>query len=99
MASSNPAETALDAHSGDGYDASPPLVTGNLSFHEITDLVAYHADVPALAGDVPIVAKIELAQAYENLDDILGPAFAIMVARGDLGVQLPLEQIPLKRSP
>jgi pyruvate kinase len=54
--------------------------------------------VSALAGDVPIVAKIELAQAYENLDDILGPAFAIMVARGDLGVQLPLEQIPLIQS-
>ncbi|ARA93527.1 MAG: hydrogenase [Bacteroidetes bacterium] len=44
MARSNPAETALDAHSGDGYDASPPLVTGNLSFHDITDLVAYHAE-------------------------------------------------------
>lgn len=52
-------------------------------------------DVGRLAGDVPIVAKIELAQAYENLDDIIGPSSGVMVARGDLGVQLPLEKIPM----
>ena len=52
-------------------------------------------DVARLAGDVPIVAKIELAQAYENLDDIIGPSSGVMVARGDLGVQLPLEKIPM----
>jgi pyruvate kinase len=51
--------------------------------------------VAELAGDIPIIAKIELAQAYENLDDIIGPSFGLMVARGDLGVQLPLERIPL----
>jgi pyruvate kinase len=51
--------------------------------------------IAALAGDAPIVAKIELAQAYENLDDIIEPSAAVMVARGDLGVQLPLEKIPL----
>lgn len=51
--------------------------------------------VADLAGDVPIIAKIELAQAYENLDDIIEPSFGLMVARGDLGVQLPLERIPL----
>ncbi len=53
------------------------------------------AKVGALAGGVPVIAKIELAQAYENLDDIISEAFAVMVARGDLGVQLPLEQIPM----
>ncbi|MET0565399.1 MAG: pyruvate kinase [Acidimicrobiia bacterium] len=51
--------------------------------------------VAQLAGDAPIIAKVELAQAYENLDDIIGPSSGIMVARGDLGVQLPLERIPL----
>ncbi|HLE95214.1 MAG TPA: pyruvate kinase [Acidimicrobiia bacterium] len=51
--------------------------------------------VGELSGDVPVIAKIELAQAYENLDDILEPSFGVMVARGDLGVQLPLERIPL----
>jgi pyruvate kinase len=52
--------------------------------------------VAELAGDdTPIIAKIELAAGYQNLDGILDTAPAIMVARGDLGVQLPLEKIPL----
>lgn len=51
--------------------------------------------VRSLAGDVPVIAKIELAQAYENLDSILLSAEGVMVARGDLGVQLPLQRLPL----
>lgn len=45
--------------------------------------------------DVPIIAKVELAMAYDNLDDILSAADGVMVARGDLGVELPLQRIPL----
>lgn len=52
-------------------------------------------DIRELAGGAPVIAKIELATAYENLDDILSEAAGAMVARGDLGVQLPLERIPL----
>ncbi len=48
-----------------------------------------------LAGGTPVIAKIELAIAYQNLDDILTESAGAMVARGDLGVQLPLERIPL----
>jgi len=51
--------------------------------------------VASLAGDVPIIAKIELAQALDNLDEILEVSFGVMVARGDLGVQLPLDRLPL----
>jgi pyruvate kinase len=51
--------------------------------------------VASLAGDAPIIAKIELAQALDNLDEILKASFGVMVARGDLGVQLPLDRIPL----
>jgi pyruvate kinase len=54
--------------------------------------------VAALAGDVPIIAKIELAQALDNLDEILKVSFGVMVARGDLGVQLPLDRLPLIQS-
>jgi pyruvate kinase len=54
--------------------------------------------VAALAGEAPIIAKIELAQAIDNLDEILKVSFGIMVARGDLGVQLPLDRIPLIQS-
>lgn len=52
-------------------------------------------DVANLVADVPIIAKIELAQAYDNLDSILQSSEGVMVARGDLGVQLPLERLPL----
>ncbi len=41
-----------------------------------------------------VVAKIERAEAIENLDGILSAADAIMIARGDLGVQIPLEDVP-----
>jgi len=52
-------------------------------------------EVAELAGgSTPVIAKIELAAGYENLDAILEVAQGAMVARGDLGVQLPLEQIP-----
>lgn len=54
--------------------------------------------VAGLAGDTPVIAKIELAQALENLDEIITSSFGVMVARGDLGVQLPLETIPLIQS-
>lgn len=48
-----------------------------------------------LAGGVPVIAKIELVAAYDNLDDILSESAGVMVARGDLGVQMPLERIPM----
>ena len=44
---------------------------------------------------VPVVAKIEKPQAVENLAEIVQAFDGIMVARGDLGVELPLEQVPL----
>jgi pyruvate kinase len=52
-------------------------------------------EIRELAGGTPVIAKIELAVAYQNLDDILTESAGAMVARGDLGVQLPLERIPL----
>ncbi|MFJ7246101.1 pyruvate kinase [Kitasatospora sp. NPDC098652] len=44
---------------------------------------------------VPVIAKIEKPQAVENLDSIVDAFDGIMVARGDLGVEMPLEQVPL----
>ena len=43
---------------------------------------------------LPLVAKIEKQQALERLDAIVGAADAIMVARGDLGVEIPIERVP-----
>ncbi|TAK71149.1 MAG: pyruvate kinase [Actinomycetota bacterium] len=44
---------------------------------------------------IPILAKVEKPQAVENLADIVAAFDGVMVARGDLGVELPLEQVPL----
>ncbi|WP_328496960.1 pyruvate kinase [Streptomyces sp. NBC_00414] len=44
---------------------------------------------------LPVIAKVEKPQAVENIDDIVAAFDGIMVARGDLGVEMPLEQVPI----
>jgi len=46
------------------------------------------------APDVPLVAKLERPQALDRLDEILAACEAVMVARGDLGLEMPLERVP-----
>jgi pyruvate kinase len=54
------------------------------------------AELRALVkGRALVVAKIEKAQALGSIEDILAVADAVMVARGDLGVELPFERVPL----
>jgi len=45
--------------------------------------------------ELPLVAKIEKPQAVENIEEIVTAADCVMVARGDLGIELPLERVPL----
>jgi pyruvate kinase len=45
-------------------------------------------------ADVPLVAKLERPQALEQLEEIIASCDAVMVARGDLGLEMPLERVP-----
>ena len=55
--------------------------------------VKSHIATPAQT--IPVIAKIEKHEALDHIDDILAVADAIMVARGDLGIEIPLEEVPL----
>jgi pyruvate kinase len=66
-----------------------------LSFVQTADDVrTARAIVDSANADVPLIAKIERPQALDHLDAILEAADGVMVARGDLGLECPLEQVP-----
>jgi pyruvate kinase len=67
-----------------------------LSFVRSADDIRMAKELMAEFGrPVPIVAKLEKPQAIEHLEEILEAAHGVMVARGDLGVELPPEKIPV----
>ena len=57
---------------------------------DLQELIAKHSDYK-----IPIIAKIEMPEALENIDKIIAYCDALMVARGDLGVELPAHEVPL----
>ncbi|HET9873832.1 MAG TPA: pyruvate kinase [Propionibacteriaceae bacterium] len=59
------------------------------------DIELVHQVMDEEGRRVPVIAKMEKPQAIENLDEIIDAFDAFMVARGDLGVELPLEEVPL----
>ena len=67
-----------------------------LSFvRDASDIVRVHEIMDEEGRRVPVIAKIEKPQAVEQLPEIIDAFDAIMVARGDLGVELPLEEVPI----
>lgn len=59
------------------------------------DIHDVHKIMDEVGLRIPVLAKVEKPQAVENLEDIVSAFDGVMVARGDLGVELPLEQVPL----
>ncbi len=57
---------------------------------QLRDLILKHGD-----HKIPIIAKIEKPEAVENIDKIVAHCDGLMVARGDLGVEVPAEEVPL----
>jgi pyruvate kinase len=67
-----------------------------LSFvRSAADLKDVHAIMDEVGVRIPVIAKIEKPQAVENLQEIVDAFDGIMVARGDLGVELPIEEVPM----
>ncbi len=67
-----------------------------LSFvRSAADVMRLRAAVAGLGASVPIVAKLERPESLDHIDDILDACDAVMVARGDLGVEMGPERVPV----
>ena len=67
-----------------------------LSFvQQVTDLIPLRHAMQIRGVEIPIIAKIEKHEALDNIDGIIDAADGIMIARGDLGIEIPLEQVPV----
>lgn len=62
---------------------------------EAAHVEAVRAAIRRYGGDQPVVAKVENRQGLEAIDEIIEAADAVMVARGDMGVEIPPEEVPL----
>lgn len=62
------------------------------SAKDVQQLVRY---LKRLGAGIPVVSKIERPEAIDNIDAIMRASYSIMIARGDLGIELPAEKVPL----
>jgi len=77
-----------------GIDMGLDLVA--LSFvRRREDLEPVREHLRSRGSDLPLIAKVEKPQAAANAEEIVDAADGIMVARGDLGIELPIEEVPL----
>lgn len=60
----------------------------------VTDVQAVQDILDAHGSDIKIISKIENQEGVDNIDEIIDASYGIMVARGDLGIEVPIECIP-----
>ncbi|MBR1688199.1 MAG: pyruvate kinase [Prevotella sp.] len=58
------------------------------------DVRAVQAILDAYDSDIKIISKIENQEGVDNIDEIIDASYGIMIARGDLGIEIPIERIP-----
>ncbi|MDO4728737.1 MAG: pyruvate kinase [Bacteroidota bacterium] len=66
------------------------FVRSSKDLEELQDFISEHSD-----HKIPIIAKIEKPEAIDNIDQIVAYSDGLMVARGDLGVEIPAHEVPL----
>ena len=88
MTAENRADLVFAVQNNVDYIAAS-FVRGRDDVREIRQVLTEHG------ANIPIIAKIEAAVAVQNLDEIVAEADGTMVARGDLGVEIPLQEVPL----
>ena len=67
-----------------------------LSFvRKASDIVDLKNRIKAAGKDCKVIAKVEKPEAVQNMDDIIAATDGVMVARGDLGVEVPLQDVPI----
>jgi pyruvate kinase len=86
------AKDAEDLRAGIALGVDAVAISFVQSARDVT-MVRAHAAAGG-AADIPLIAKIEKPQAVAAIEEILDEADGVMVARGDLGIELPLETIP-----
>ncbi len=59
------------------------------------DIALCRAEIRSHRADIPIVAKMEKTEAVANLEEIIRATDGVMVARGDMGIEIPLEEVPI----
>jgi pyruvate kinase len=62
-----------------------------------SDVITIQKYLSEIGSNMPVIAKIEDEEGLNNIEEIIRVAAGIMVARGDLGVQIPAERVPLEQ--
>lgn len=88
-------ETEADVHQEMAFAVANDIEYIAASFIQTAeDIERLRAVIRELGGEIPIIAKIENRAGIRNLEEIIEAADGVMVARGDLGVELPLADVP-----